>query len=150
MNSLGHVSSYLDQELLTLQFSLLRLNVFLRVSSYKNIFCLVYNFNLLIFFFWPHCEACGILVPWPGINQNYLQWKCRVLLNTGISGKTLSMIFWKMILCVSFYLSLLIVYSYLSLLPHKSRTTWFWLLLSLLYLWKFNMLYFQLSSFLNF
>ena len=21
----------------------------------------------LLFFFWPYCEACGILVPWPGI-----------------------------------------------------------------------------------
>ena len=21
----------------------------------------------IYFFFWPHCTACGILVPWPGI-----------------------------------------------------------------------------------
>ena len=27
----------------------------------------VFFFLFLLFFFWPHCEACGILVPRPGI-----------------------------------------------------------------------------------
>ena len=29
----------------------------------------------LFFFFWPHCVACGILVPQPGIKPVPLQWK---------------------------------------------------------------------------
>ena len=40
------------------------------------------------FFLWPHCAACGILVPWPGIEPVPLQWKPRVLI-TGRPGKSL-------------------------------------------------------------
>ena len=29
--------------------------------------------------FWPHCTACSILVPWPGIEPLPWQWKCWVL-----------------------------------------------------------------------
>ena len=39
------------------------------------------------FFFWPHCGACGILVPRPGIGPTPSHWKLRVL-NTGPPGKS--------------------------------------------------------------
>ena len=46
------------------------------------------------FFFWPHCMACRILVPWPGIEPCPLQWKCRVL-TTGLPGNSLVSLFLK-------------------------------------------------------
>ena len=42
-----------------------------------NIFILKRLF--FFFHFWPHLEACGILVPWPGMKPLPLQWKCSVL-----------------------------------------------------------------------
>ena len=39
-------------------------------------------------FIWPHWVACGILVPWPGIQHGPLQWKHSIL-TTGPPGKSL-------------------------------------------------------------
>ena len=44
-------------------------------------------FLIFIYLFWPCSEACGILVPWPGIKPILLQWKQRVL-TTGPPGKS--------------------------------------------------------------
>jgi len=41
--------------------------------------------KLTAFFFWLHCAACGILVPWPGIEPAFP--KCR-LLTTGPLGNS--------------------------------------------------------------
>ena len=41
--------------------------------------------KILLFFFLPHCVACEILVPQPGIEPGLLHWKCRVL-TTGLPG----------------------------------------------------------------
>ena len=41
---------------------------------------------------WPHCAACGILVPWPGWNPWPLQLK-RGILTTGPPGKSLAIHF---------------------------------------------------------
>ena len=54
-------------------------------------FCL----SLLFFFsfFLPHCAACGVSVPRPGIEPCPLMWKCRVL-TTRLPGKScLSLLF---------------------------------------------------------
>ena len=42
---------------------------------------------LLSFFFWPHCAACRILVPRPGIEPGQLQWKRQVLI-TALPGSS--------------------------------------------------------------
>ena len=39
----------------------------------------------MFFFFWLHCLACGILVPWPGIEPEPPALECRVL-TTGPPG----------------------------------------------------------------
>ena len=38
-------------------------------------------------FFWPHCMACGVLVPPPGIKPAPPAWKLRIL-TTGLPGKS--------------------------------------------------------------
>ena len=44
-------------------------------------------FEILIFFFLPHCTACRILVPPPGLNPCPLHWKHGLLI-TGPPGKS--------------------------------------------------------------
>ena len=44
--------------------------------------------------FWLCCVACGILVPWPGMEPVPLHCKCRVL-TTGLPGKSCSVVFQK-------------------------------------------------------
>ena len=39
------------------------------------------------FFFWLHCMACGILIPWPGIAPGPWQWK-QWILTTGLPGSS--------------------------------------------------------------
>ena len=43
-------------------------------------------------FFWLHYMACGILVPWPGLEPRLRQWECQVL-TTGPPGKSLTNLF---------------------------------------------------------
>ena len=45
--------------------------------------------SIYFFFFWLCCEACGILVPWRGIEPRPQEWKCPVL-TAGLSGNALS------------------------------------------------------------
>ena len=44
--------------------------------------------KILHLFFWPHCVACMILVPQPGIKLLLQEWKCRVPI-TGLPEKSL-------------------------------------------------------------
>ena len=43
--------------------------------------------SFVCFLFWPHCTACGILVPRPGIEPGPQEWKHRVL-TTGPPGNS--------------------------------------------------------------
>ena len=65
----------------TNQSSALKVNVLWHLASLFFCFC----------FFWPLCKACGILVPWPGI-ESPLHWKCGVL-TTGLPGKSLASLY---------------------------------------------------------
>ena len=56
---------------------------------------LFFNYSIL-FNFWPCHIACGILVPWPGIESTTLHWKSRVL-TTGPPGKS-----WECVCLVCF------------------------------------------------
>ena len=66
------------------------------IKQYNNTVLLWISFGSLIFFilfiyfffFWPHCEACEILIPNQGSNPHPPQWKHRVLI-TGPPGKSL-------------------------------------------------------------
>ena len=53
----------------------------------------IINLWIYFFFFWQCCEACRILVPWPGIKTVPLKWKSR-LLTPGPPGNSLSL--WKL------------------------------------------------------
>ena len=46
------------------------------------------RFFFFFFFFWSHHPACGILVPWPGIEPGLWQWNHWVL-TTGLPRKSL-------------------------------------------------------------
>ena len=48
--------------------------------------CCLFGFGVFVCF-WPWCSACGILVPWPGIELRPWQWKLRVL-TTGFPGNS--------------------------------------------------------------
>ena len=48
--------------------------------------CCLVGFGVFVCF-WPWCSACGILVPWPGIELRPWQWKLRVL-TTGFPGNS--------------------------------------------------------------
>ena len=45
---------------------LLYLTLFSMLHS-PNFVLKIHKYNFILFYFWPHCTACGILVPWPGI-----------------------------------------------------------------------------------
>ena len=47
-----------------------------------------HNSVIFFFFFWHWLMACGILVPWPGIEPRPWQWKCQVL-TTGLPRNSL-------------------------------------------------------------
>ena len=48
----------------------------------------VLSFTSILFFFWPCCMVCGILVPQPATEPGPQQWKCWVL-TTGLPGNSL-------------------------------------------------------------
>ena len=54
---------------------------------------MAYVFKKITYFLVFGCVACGILVPWPGIEQRPWQWKCRVLI-TGPPGNSPKITFW--------------------------------------------------------
>ena len=59
----------------------------------------LYLFFFFIFFFWPGCMACGILVPDQGSNPRPLLWKHRIL-TTGPPGKSW---FWLYLECTLYF-----------------------------------------------
>ena len=66
----------------------------LRVGIFIPFECRKFKLLLLLFFFWPHHTACGILVPRPGIEPAppaLEAWS----LNTGPPGKSLNKYIFK-------------------------------------------------------
>ena len=74
---------------------------FLGLNSRMQLLGQIVSFLSTFFFFflfWPHHEAYGILVPWPGIVPGPWQWKLWVL-TTGLSRNSLASLFKKMPNC---------------------------------------------------
>ena len=67
------------------------------ILFYLFIYLFIY-FLFFIFYFWPHSTACGISVPWPGIEPRPQQWK-HWILTTRPPGNSHAFLF----LIVNFY-----------------------------------------------
>ena len=77
---LKHCSLKIFKYLIQSQFAcmgteLLMINVILWIFSKEQLLVSVFSFCLFSFFFFLVHKACGILVPWPGLNLWPLQWK---------------------------------------------------------------------------
>ena len=60
------------------------------------------SLQFIYLFIWPYRVACGILVPWPGIEPGPWQWQSRVQ-TTGPPGNSQELIIYKGGLKVVYY-----------------------------------------------
>ena len=63
-----------------------------RVMLYPHVPTRIVTHLPFVFFCFAHCEAYGLLAPWPGIEPRPLHWECRVL-TTGPLGKSHTLTF---------------------------------------------------------
>ena len=94
-----------------------------------------HTIEALFLFFWPRCMACGILVPWPGMESNPwpLQWKHGVL-TTGLPRKSLKALIKQSFLLVPIYFPN--KQKEISHLPGKDHFDYFTERNSLLFYWQ--------------
>ena len=84
-------------------------------GGHSPIFLCIFVLMYFFFFFWPHCTACGILIPWPGIQPGPMAVK--VQSPNHWTAREFPNILFLLFTIHVFFLVCCILYLYLSISP---------------------------------